>query len=111
MGQDISKAFTPPPLTFRDYVIDGCVDVAKYMIYSQSIIEEETLDMEEFLNTNHKRKCYDHDSVTSSNKKARSTKWFPILCRADDGSIREATFEDSTWYHLYIQVPPVGKDY
>ena len=40
MGQDISKAFTPPPLTFRDCVIDGRVDVAKYMIYSQSIFEE-----------------------------------------------------------------------
>ena len=108
MGQDISKAFTPPPLTFRDCLIDGRIDVAKYMIYSQSIIEEETLDIEEFSNTN-KRKCYDQDSVTSSNKKARSTKRFPILCRADDGSIREATFEDSTWYRLYIQVPPVGK--
>ena len=108
MGQDISKAFTPPPLTFRDCLIDGCIDVAKYMIYSQSIIEEETLDIEEFSNTN-KRKCYDQDSVTSSNKKARSTKQFLILCRTDDGSIREATFEDSTWYRLYIQVPPVGK--
>ena len=70
MGQDISKAFTPPPLTFRDCVIDGRVDVAKYMIYSQSIFEEETLDMEEFMNTN-KRKWSDHDRVSSSNKKAR----------------------------------------
>ena len=35
---------------------------------------------------------------------------WPSLCRADDGStLREATFEDSTWFRLYIQIPPVGK--
>ena len=96
MGQDISKAVTPPPLSFRDCLIDGRIDVAKYMIYSQSIFEEDTFDMVEFSNCN-KRKRYDHDSVTSSNKKARqrSAKRFPILCRGDDGSIREVTSQDS----------------
>lgn len=109
MGQDISKAFTPPPLTLRDCLVDGRIDVAKYMIYSQSIIEEDIVETEEFLNSNNKRKRNDHDSAAKSNKKARSTKRFPVLCRGDNGKLREATFEDSTWFRLYIEVPPVGK--
>ena len=31
------------------------------------------------------------------------------MCRADDGSLREATFEDCTWFRSCIQQPPVGK--
>ena len=108
MGQDISKAFTPPPLTFRDCFVDGCVDVAKFTIYTESMNEEELFESNEFSNNN-KRKCSQEESVTTSSKKARSIKKHPFLCRANDGSLHEATPEDSTRYCLYLQQPPVGR--
>jgi len=108
MGQDLSKAYTPPPLTFRDCLVDGRIDVAKYMIYNESMLEEELLDSNEVSNNN-KRKLSHEDSDTSTKKKKRSIKRYPFLCRADDGSLREATFKDSSWYRLYLQDPPVGK--
>ena len=113
MGQDISKAYTPPPLSFRDCLVDGRIDVSRYMVYSQSLqIEEETDELEELIHLN-SRKRYNESSTISSNKKARkatrSTKRHPILCRADDGTLREATQEDSTWFRLYIATPPVGE--
>ena len=113
MGQDISKANTPPPLSFRDCLVDGRIDVARYMVYSQSLqYDEETDHLEELIRSN-KTKRDNESSVFSSNKKARnvsrSIKRHPILCRADDGTLREATHEDSTWFRLYIETPPVGE--
>ena len=111
MGQDISKAFTPPPLTFRDCFVDGRVDVAKFMIYNESMNEDED-DLFELLDfvKNKKRKRSDQeDSANSSTKRTRSIKRFPFFCRADDGTLREATYKDSSWYRLYIDDPPVGK--
>ena len=113
MGQDISKAYTPPPLSFRDCLVDGRIDVSRYMVYSQSLQnEEETDELEELIHLN-SRKRDNENSTISSNKKAqkatRSIKRHPILCRADDGTLREATQEDSTWFRLYIATPPVGE--
>jgi hypothetical protein len=58
-----------------------------------------------------KNKRKHKDCKTKSKKKVcvRSVKRHPILCRADDGTLREATFEDSTWWRLYIETPPTGK--
>ena len=113
MGQDISKAYTPPPLSFRDCLVDGRIDVARYMVYSQSLqFDEETDDLEELIHSNNKKRD-NESSVFPSNKKSRnisrSIKRHPILCRADDGTLREATHEDSTWFRLYIETPPVGE--
>ena len=59
MGQDISKAFTLPPLAFRDCFEDGRVDVAKFMIFNKVMNkeeeEEEMLETQYFSNSN-KRK-------------------------------------------------------
>ena len=113
MGQDISKAYTPPPLSFRDCLVDGRIDIARYMVYSQSQqIDEDSEELEELLPSNFKKRNIEIND-TYSRKKARRTprsiKRFPILCRADDGSLRVATTEDSTWFLLYIAVPPVGE--
>lgn len=109
MGQDISKAYTPPPLTLRDCFVDGRVDVAKFMIYTESMNEEELLESNnEFPITNKRNRSQD-ESVTKSRKKPRSIKKHSFLCRADDGTLREATPKDSTWYRLYLQQPPTGR--
>ena len=113
MVQDISNAYSPPPLSFRDCLVDGRIDVARYMVYSQSLqYDEETDHLEELIRSN-KTKRDNESSVFSSNKKARniyrSIKRHRILCRADDGTLRQVTHEDSTWYRLYIETPPVGE--
>ena len=112
MGQDISKAHTPPPLSFRDCLVDGRINMARYMVYSQSIFEEDFNDVEDILISNRKKRNHDNENVAASNKKTRkrrSIKRYPIMCRGDNGSLREATYHDSTWYRLYIEQPPVGK--
>ena len=108
MGQDISTAFTPPPLSFRDCFVDGRINLAKYIVYSTTTQDDDYIDIEELLNKK-KRKC--NNRKTSSKKKVsvRSLKRHPIICRADDGSLREATYKDSTWWRLYLETPPVGK--
>ena len=73
MGQDLSKAYAPPPLTFHNCLVDGRIDVAKYVIYNESMIEEELLDSNELINSNKRKSCQE-DSVTSVNKKKRSIK-------------------------------------
>ena len=108
MGQDISKAYTPPPLSFRDCLVDGRIDIARYMVYSQSLqIDEDSEELEDLLHSNFKKRDNESND-TSARKKARRTprsiKRFPILCRADDGSLRVATTEDSNWFRLYIAV-------
>ena len=63
------------------------------------------------LSVNNKKRNNDNN-VTASNKKARkrrSTKRYPIMCQADDRSLREAVFEDSTWFRSCVQQPLVGK--
>ena len=100
MGQDISKACTPPPLTFRNCFEDGGVDVAKFMIFNKAMNEEEEEEEmfeTQYFSNNNKRKCSGQEgNVISSTKKARSTKRYIFYCRADDGTLREAAFKDSS---------------
>ena len=79
MGQDISTAFTPPPLSFRDCFVDGRINLAKYIVYSTTTFDDDYIDIEELLNKK-KRKC--NDRKTSSKKKVcmRSLKRHPIIC-------------------------------
>ena len=109
MGQDISKAYTPPPLSLRDCLVDGQINLAKYMVYKKRKKKKHNNYLEVFMKKN-KRKRNDQ-SMSSKKKKIclRSIKRHPIMCRADDGSLREATCKDSTWFSLYLHSPPVGK--
>ena len=112
MGQDISKAHAPPPLSFRDCLVDGRIDMARHVACSQSMFEEDLNDVKDTLISNNKKINHHNDNVFSSNKKARkrrSIKRYPIMCRGDNGSLREATFHDSTWYRLCIEQPPAWK--
>ena len=37
MGQDISKAFTPPPLSFCDCLVNGQINLARYIVINNAI--------------------------------------------------------------------------
>ena len=37
MGSNISKAHNPMPITLKDWLIDGKMDVARYLVYKRRI--------------------------------------------------------------------------
>ena len=107
MGQQISKSFTPPPLSLRDCLINGRIDLCRYRLYCKRNYDEDYTDLESLM-TKKKRKS--DCKAKSTNKKRRSqerrVKRHHILWRNDDGSVRNATFRDSNWYTLYLVTPP-----
>ena len=80
MGQDISKAYTPPPLSLRDCLVDGQINLAKYMVYKKRKKKKHNNYLEVFMKKN-KRKRNDQ-SMSSKKKKIclRSIKRHPIMC-------------------------------
>ena len=42
MGNNISNAFTPPPLTLRDCIVDGRINLARYVNYCKK--EDDYMD-------------------------------------------------------------------
>ena len=104
MGQDISKSFTPPPLSFRDCLVDGRIDLTRYRIYSRRQYEDAYNDP--IFSTKSKRK---HDESEPKKQVIRSVKRHIIQFPNDDGTMLNVTFKDSTWYNLYIHNPPTSK--
>ena len=104
MGQDISKSFTPPPLSFRDCLVDGRIDITRYRIYARRQYEDAYNDPN--FSTKSKRK---HDESETKKKVNRSVKRHIIQFPNPDGTMRNVTFKDSTWYNLYIHNPPTSK--
>ena len=45
MGNEISQAYTPPPLTLRDCLVDGQIDLARYRLYAKRTYEDEYEDI------------------------------------------------------------------
>ena len=109
MGQSISKAYTPPPLSLRDCLVDGQIDLAKYRVYSKRTYGNDFIDTNGMMK-NMKRKANAKPCGPKKRKRyKRSVKRHPILLRTEDGNLRDVTFTDSTWYCLYILSPPEGK--
>ena len=44
MGNDISQACTQPPLTLRDCLVDGQIDLARYQLYAKRAYEDKYED-------------------------------------------------------------------
>ena len=44
MGQQISQAYTPPPLTLRNYLIDGQIDLTRCRLYARRVYDNEYSD-------------------------------------------------------------------
>ena len=109
MGHSISKAYIPPPLSLRDCLIDGQIDLARYRLYSKRTYGDDFIDTDAMINER-KRKAYDKPTGPKKRKRQkRSIKRHPILWSTDDGNVRNVTFKDSTWYCLYICSPPEGE--
>ena len=103
MGANFSSDITPPPLTLRDCIIDGRVNISRYYYYrrrldainkSNSYLQRTRKTKRKFrlhLNTDsqHKRQRRQHQSVKNHN----------LYVRGEDGSIREVTPEDT--HHLF----------
>ena len=45
MGNDISQAYTLPPLTLRDCLVDGQIDLAQYQLHAKCAYEDEYEDI------------------------------------------------------------------
>ena len=98
MGQEISKSYTPPPLTLRDCLVDGQFDLARYKLYARKVYESE-YDEKTILNS---RKRQRYESESKARKIIRSVKRHHKQVTNKDSLLRNLTFKDSTWYNLYI---------
>ena len=109
MGNDISEAFTPPPLSLHDCLVDGQIDLARYRVYSKRQYENEYEEDIHQSNLN-KRKKASYPPKTNHKKIKRTVKkHHDIKVRGKDGHVRNATFRDSTWHTIYINSPPDSK--
>ena len=45
MSNNISQACTPLPLTLRDYLVDGQIDLAQYQLHAKRTYEDEYEDI------------------------------------------------------------------
>ena len=101
MGQEISQAYSPPPLTLRDCLVDGQIDLTRYRLYARRVYENEYENS--IISNSNKRKQYETES--KARKVIRTVKRHHIQVPNKDGTLRNLTFKDSTWYNLYINSP------
>ena len=92
MGQNISKNSTPPPLTLQDCLVDGKLDIVRYLYFKRRMdaFDEQ---FEELINPfgMKKRKLSDLDDSNTNDgmKKQRSCKKSKLLVRDEDGNLIE----------------------
>jgi hypothetical protein len=109
MGHTISKAYTPPPLSLRDCLVNGQIDLARYRVYSKRTYGDDYIDTDAMMNTRKRKASVDDDEPKKKKRETkRSVKRHPILWKTDDGKVKNVTFKDSTWYCLYVSSPPEG---
>ena len=112
MGQGISKAVNPPPLTLTHCFVDGSIDIGRYYVYQRRRAEQDTALAKCHINSKRRREAF---SLTQLSKKKqrtntpRSTKRHRLLVRDNDGSLREIRPEDTLWYLLYVNQPPLNE--
>ena len=110
MGSNISQDITPPPLTLKDCLINGRINLPRYYWYrrrqDQYISRLRTTDN----NRGEKRKRdYQIKSSFIQRKITRSVKKHTIEVRDSDGNIRQLKPEETLWYMLYVANPPYNK--
>ena len=113
MGNSLQKSLYNPPLTFRDCLVDGELDISKYFIYRRRQEENEDAmamasQIYHEIQCQRKRKLESMCStaITKRRKQTRSVKRHKILVRNDDGTLDELKPKDTIWYRLYISAPP-----
>ena len=107
MGNNIAKSIIPPPLSLQACLVDGRLDIARYLYYRR---RQEWINnsSKALFQINKKRK---HENIATSSvsnipSQQRSTKRYKLTVRDRNGSIREIKPEDTLWYLLYVATPP-----
>ena len=108
MGQEISQAYTPPPLSLRDCLVDGSIDLARYRIYCKRAYEDEYEDIHQSILKRKKSNTPPKSNPKKKRTKRSIKKHHDIRVRGSNGEIRDATFKDSTWHTLYVDSPPTS---
>ena len=110
MGQDLSTALTPPPLTLQDCIVNRRFDITRYLYFRRTLDHYE--DVEDIISNNASRKRRSSSKMEIPRKKARmprSIKRHKLFVRDNDGSLREILPTDTLWYLLYVAHPPQNK--
>ena len=95
MGQNISKACAPPPLSLRDCIVNGKIDLTCYRLYTRRHYDHEYEQKK--LSSTIKRKLNESQPKPKS---ARSVKRHVIQLPNHNGTAHNASFKDSAWYNL-----------
>ena len=113
MGQDISRTFYPPPLTFQQCFVNNEFCIYRYYIYRRRLDDEQKLfQLKMSFFNNHKKRKFDDfnlatdNSLSSNSSHTRSVKNHKLLVRGDDGAIRSLTPKDTLWFLLYVKSSP-----
>ena len=108
MGQDLSKAITPPPLTLQDCTVQGRIDITRYLYYRRTL--DHYMEADDLTATSRSKKRRGNSGEGRTKKKhrtARSVQRHKLLIRDSDGSLREIRPTNTLWYLLYVAHPPI----
>ena len=106
MGRALSTVINPPPLTFKNCLVDGWIDAGRYFYYKRRSDEHNKIINYYRMNRSKKWKRTNvHPSINKSQKKRRSVKRHKLFVRDTDGSLREIRSKDTLWYLLYVNQP------
>ena len=107
MGNDISNAIIPPSLLFQNCLINGQIDIVRYIYYKRKLDHRLELIDARSGRSYKKRKLHnDNMSIVRKDKIQRSVQRHKILVRDSDGQLREILPTDTLWYLLYVATPP-----
>ena len=116
MGQDLSKAFVPPPTSFQHCFVDNEFSLPRYFLYRRyrDLEDQQFKMMMDIFSSRKKRKfddlyfsnCDSASTVSSASSHTRSVKKHRLLVRTDDGKVRALKPTDTLWYLLYVKTPP-----
>ena len=108
MGKNISKSLSPPPLSLRDCVVNGRIDLTRYLFITRQLdLQQKEFDSF-FKSIQAKERKFDdfHVEITTKVRHKRLTKRHKLYARMSNGKIRELMPEDTIWYFLYVSSPP-----
>lgn len=88
MGQNMSKSYTPPPLSLRDCIVNGTIDITLYRLCSRRQYDDE-YDGQNF-STKLKRKF---NKTEAKPKCVRSANRHVMQFPNNDGTLRNVTLK------------------
>ena len=108
MGSDFLKDITPTPLTLRDCLIDGELNLNRCWYYRKRL-DTRIQSLERHNSGSHnKLKHKDAASLSVTKRAIQSVKRHKTLVRDADVHLQEIKPEDTLWYLLYVSQPPMN---